>query len=185
MEYVRIVDVSLRHEYYNGSSCGFKVVPSRETAEILKREQILCRIYDGKVRLMAPVNSIPVNTLLSFYVKASIAEVWNVTYFDGIAHDEFPVAVVSNERDAYFEGRSKESLPELQRMFGVIFVLELHISPRNMLVGTVKVPTKKLRWCYCVSGSFAERDLFISDSSKTDNPVMFDCVERGSRFANK
>ena len=51
MEYVRIVDVSLCHEYYNGSSCGFNVVPSAETAEIMKREQILCRIYDGKVRL--------------------------------------------------------------------------------------------------------------------------------------
>lgn len=183
MEYVRIVDVSLRHEYYNGSSCGFKVVPSRETAEILKREQILCRIYDGKVRLMAPVNSIPVNTLLSFYVKASIAEVWNVTYFDGIAHDEFPVAVVSNERDAYFEGRSKESLPELQRMFGVIFVLELHISPRNMLVGTVKVPTKKLRWCYCVSGIYADRDLQINDSLNVDDPVQFDCVDKSPKLS--
>lgn len=31
MEYVRIVDVSLCHEYYNGSSCGFNVVPSAET----------------------------------------------------------------------------------------------------------------------------------------------------------
>ena len=94
MEYTRIVDVSLCHEYYNGSSCGFKVVPSSETDKILKREETLCRIYDGKVRLMAPVTAFEEETVLFFYIKASIAEIWNVTYFDGIAHDEIAVAVV-------------------------------------------------------------------------------------------
>ena len=183
MEYARIVDVSLCHEYYNGSSCGFKVVPSPETAEILKREEAVCRIYDGKVRIMAPASSFLKETTLFFYVKASIAEIWNVTYFDGIAHDEFPVAIVSNENGACFEGRKKESMPELQRMFGVIFALELHLSPQKQLMGTVRVPTKKLRWCYCVSGSFAERDLQINDSLKGDHPVKFDCVEKSPRFS--
>ncbi len=183
MEYVRIVDVSLCHEYYNGSSCGFKVVPTLETAEILKREQTLCRIYDGKVRLMAPANAFLGKSVLSFYVKASIAEVWNVTYFDGIAHDEFPVAVVSAEKDPYFEGRSKESMPELQRMFGVIFLLELHIGSKRPLVCTVKVPTKKLRWCYCVSGVYAERDLSINDSLDADDPVQFDCVDKSPKLS--
>ena len=145
MEYARIVDVSLCHEYYNGSSCGFKVVPSAETAEILKKEEALCRIYDGKVRLMAPATSFAQEVTLLFYVKASIAEVWNVTNFDGIAHDEFPVAIVSCDGGVRFEGRSKDSLPELQRMFGVVFALELHLTPKQPLMGTVKVPTKKLR----------------------------------------
>ena len=117
MEYARIVDVSLCHEYYNGSSCGFKVVPSAETAEILKKEEALCRIYDGKVRLMAPATSFAQEVTLLFYVKASIAEVWNVTNFDGIAHDEFPVAIVSCDGGVRFEGRSKDSLPELQKAF--------------------------------------------------------------------
>jgi hypothetical protein len=183
MEYVRIVDVSLCHEYYNGSSCGFKVVPTLETAEILKREQTLCRIYDGKVRLMAPANAFLGKSVLSFYVKASIAEVWNVTYFDGIAPDEFPVAVVSAEKDPYFEGRSKDSMPELQRMFGVIFLLELHIGSKRPLVSTVKVPTKKLRWCYCVSGVYAERDLSINDSLDADDPVQFDCVDKSPKLS--
>ena len=183
MEYVRIVDVSLCHEYYNGSSCGFNVVPSTETDEILKREGILCRIYDGKVRLMALAGTVTEKMTLFFYVKPSIAEIWNVTNFDGIAHDEFPTAVVSGKKGAYFEGRKKDSMPELQRMFGVVFALELHLEPDEMLECAVKVPTKKLRWCYCVSGVFAERDLFISDSSKTDDPVMFDCVEKSPRFS--
>ncbi|WP_406538919.1 hypothetical protein [Fibrobacter sp.] len=183
MEYARIVDVSLCHEYYNGSSCGFKVVPSPETAEILKREDALCRIYDGKVRLMSPAGSFAEETTLFFYVKASIAEIWNVTNFDGIAHDEFPVAVVSGENKICFEGRKKDSMPELQRMFGVVFALELHITPKIPLVCTVKVPTKKLRWCYCVSGIYAERDLQINDSLRTDNPVQFDCVEKSQRVS--
>ena len=183
MEYVKIVDVSLCHEYYNGCSCGFYVEPSTETAEILKRDQILCRIYDGKVRLMAPAGAVTENTILFFYVKPSIAEIWNVTNFEGIAHDEFPTAVVSSENGAYFEGRKKDSMPELQRIFGVVFALELHLEPNEKLECAVNVPTKKLRWCYCVSGVFAERDLFISDSSKTDDPVMFDCVEKSTRFS--
>lgn len=183
MEYARIVDVLLCHEYYNGSSCGLKVVPSAETAEILKKEEALCRIYDGKVRLMAPVVSFAQEVTLFFYVKASIAEVWNVTNFDGIAHDEFPVAIVSCDKGARFEGRSKDSLPELQRMFGVVFALELHLTPKKPLVCTVKVPTKKLRWCYCVSGIYAERDLQINDSLKVDDPVQFDCVEKSSRMS--
>lgn len=182
MDYVRIVDVSLCHEYYNGSSCGFKVTPSVETAEILKKEEALCRIYDGKVRIMAPVNAFVKETTLFFYIKASIAEIWNVTNFDGIAHDEFPVAVVC-DNEVYFDGRKKDSMPELQRMFGVIFALELHIKPNDLLTCTVKIPTKKLRWCYCVSGNYAERDLQISDSLKTDDPVQFDCVEKSSRFS--
>ncbi|SHK61569.1 hypothetical protein [Fibrobacter sp. UWB12] len=183
MEYTKLVDVSLCHEYYNGSSCGFKVIPSIETAEILKKEDALCRIYDGKVRLMAPMTAFAEETTLFFYVKASIAEIWNVTNFDGIVHDEFPVAVVSNDKGAYFEGRQKNALPELQRMFGVIFALELHLTPKKPLVCTVKVPTKKLRWCYCVSGVYAERDLRINDSLDADNPVQFDCVEKTPRFS--
>jgi hypothetical protein len=182
MEYVRIVDVSLCHEYYNGSSCGFNVVPSTETAKILEREQILCRIYDGKVRLMS-VGAVAEKMTLFFYVKPTIAEIWNVTNFDGIAHDEFPTAVVSRKKGTYFEGRKKDSMPELQRMFGVVFALELHLEPDEILECVVNVPTKKLRWCYCVSGVFAERDLFISDSSKTDDPVVFDCVEKSPRFS--
>ena len=172
MEYTKYVDVSLCHEYYNGSSCGFKVLPSVETAEILRKEQALCRIYDGKVRIMAPVIAFAEETTLFFYVKASIAEIWNMTYFDGIVHDEFPVSVVSS-KGAYFEGRQKNSIPELQRMFGVIFALELHLVPKQPLVCTVKVPTKKLRWCYCVSGIYAERDLRINDSLDAENPVQF------------
>ena len=183
MEYTRIVDVSLCHEYYNGSSCGFKVVPSSETDKILKREETLCRIYDGKVRLMAPVTAFEEDTVLFFYIKASIAEIWNVTYFDGIAHDEIAVAVVSGESEVRFEGRSKDSIPELQRMFGVVFALELHLTPKKPLVCTVKVPTKKLRWCYCVSGIYAERDLQINDSLKVDDPVQFDCVEKSPRLS--
>jgi hypothetical protein len=183
MEYTKFVDVALCHEYYNGSSCGFKVIPSIETAEILKREDALCRIYDGKVRLMAPMTAFAKETTLFFYVKASIAEIWNVTNFDGIVHDEFPVAVVSNDKGAHFEGRQKNILPELQRMFGVIFALELHLTPNVPLVCTVKVPTKKLRWCYCVSGVYAERDLRINDSLNSDNPVQFDCVEKTPRFS--
>jgi len=182
VEYARIVDVSLCHEYYNGSSCGFKVLASPETAEILKREEALCRIYDGKVRIMAPAAAFSQETTLFFYVKASIAEVWNVTNFDCIAHDEFPVAVVSGNGTC-FEGRKKDSMPELQRMFGVIFALELHLTPRKMLTCTVKVPTKKLRWCYCVSGSFAERDLQINDSLNGEHPVQFDCVEKSPRLS--
>ena len=183
MEYTKYVDVSLCHEYYNGSSCGFKVLPSVETAEILRKEQALCRIYDGKVRIMAPVTAFAEETTLFFYVKASIAEIWNMTYFDGIVHDEFPVAVVSNDKGAYFEGRQKNSLPELQRMFGVIFALELRLTPKLPLVCTVKVPTKKLRWCYCVSGIYAERDLRINDSLDAENPVQFDCVEKTPRLS--
>lgn len=182
MEYTKYVDVSLCHEYYNGSSCGFKVLPSVETAEILRKEQALCRIYDGKVRIMAPVIAFAEETTLFFYVKASIAEIWNMTYFDGIVHDEFPVSVVSS-KGAYFEGRQKNSIPELQRMFGVIFALELHLTPKQPLVCTVKVPTKKLRWCYCVSGIYAERDLRINDSMDAENPVQFDCVEKTSRLS--
>ncbi len=182
MEYTKYVDVSLCHEYYNGSSCGFKVLPSVETAEILRKEQALCRIYDGKVRIMAPVIAFAEETTLFFYVKASIAEIWNMTYFDGIVHDEFPVSVVSS-KGAYFEGRQKNSIPELQRMFGVIFALELHLVPKQPLVCTVKVPTKKLRWCYCVSGIYAERDLRINDSLDAENPVQFDCVEKTSRLS--
>ena len=182
MEYTKYVDVSLCHEYYNGSSCGFKVLPSVETAEILRKEQALCRIYDGKVRIMAPVIAFAEETTLFFYVKASIAEIWNMTYFDGIVHDEFPVSVVSS-KGAYFEGRQKNSIPELQRMFGVIFALELHLTPKQPLVCTVKVPTKKLRWCYCVSGIYAERDLRINDSLDAENPVQFDCVEKTSRLS--
>jgi hypothetical protein len=45
------------------------------------------------------------------------------------------------------------------------------------------VPTKKLRWCYCVSGIYAERDLQINDSLKVDDPVQFDCVEKSSRMS--
>lgn len=183
MEYTKNVDVSLCHEYYNGSSCGFKVLPSVETAEILRKEQALCRIYDGKVRIMAPVTAFAEETTLFFYVKASIAEIWNMTYFDGIVHDEFPVAVVSNDKGTYFEGRQKNSLPELQRMFGVIFALELRLTPKLPLVCTVKVPTKKLRWCYCVSGIYAERDLRINDSLDAENPVQFDCVEKTPRLS--
>jgi hypothetical protein len=182
MEYTKYVDVSLCHEYYNGSSCGFKVIPSAETADILRKEQALCRIYDGKVRIMAPVTAFAEETTLFFYVKASIAEIWNMTYFDGIVHDEFPVSVVSS-KGAYFEGRQKNSIPELQRMFGVIFALELHLVPKQPLVCTVKVPTKKLRWCYCVSGIYAERDLRINDSLDAENPVQFDCVEKTSRLS--
>ncbi len=182
MEYTKNVDVSLCHEYYNGSSCGFKVLPSVETAEILRKEQALCRIYDGKVRIMAPVTAFAEETTLFFYVKASIAEIWNMTYFDGIVHDEFPVSVVSS-KGAYFEGRQKNLIPELQRMFGVIFALELHLTPKQPLVCTVKVPTKKLRWCYCVSGIYAERDLRINDSLDAENPVQFDCVEKTSRLS--
>ena len=66
MEYTKNVDVSLCHEYYNGSSCGFKVLPSVETAEILRKEQALCRIYDGKVRIMAPVTALLKRQLSSF-----------------------------------------------------------------------------------------------------------------------
>lgn len=183
MDYAKIVDVSICHEYYNGSSCGFKVLPSLETEEKLKKEQALCRIYDGKVRILAPAAAFAQETTLFFYVKASIAEIWNVTNFDGIAHDELPVAIVSKENGAGFEGRKKESLPELQRMFGVIFALELHLTPRQPLISTVSVPTKKLRWCYCVAGSYAERDLQINDSQKGDHPVQFDCVEKSQRFS--
>lgn len=183
MEYIRIVDVSLCHEYYNGSSCGFNVVPSTETAKILEREQILCRIYDGKVRLMSVAGAVAEKMTLLFYVKPSIAEIWNVTNFDGIAHDEFPTAVVSCSKGVLFEGRKKNTMPELQRMFGVVFALELHLEPNKVLECTVKIPTKKMRWCYCVSGIFAERDLLISDSSKTDEPVKFDCVEKSPRFS--
>ena len=183
MEYTKNVDVSLCHEYYNGSSCGFKVLPSIETAEILRKEQALCRIYDGKVRIMAPVTAFAEETTLFFYVKASIAEIWNMTYFDGIVHDEFPVAVVSNDKGAYFVGRQKNSLPELQRMFGVIFALELRLTPKKPLVCTVNVPTKKLRWCYCVSGIYAERELRINDSLDVENPVQFDCVEKTPRLS--
>ena len=182
MEYTKYVDVSLCHEYYNGSSCGFKVIPSAETAELLKREDSLCRIYDGKVRILAPITAFTEETTLFFYVKASIAEIWNMTYFDGIVHDEFPVSVVSS-KGAYFEGRQKNSIPELQRMFGVIFALELHLTPKQPLVCTVKVPTKKLRWCYCVSGIYAERDLRINDSLDAENPVQFDCVEKTPRLS--
>ena len=182
MEYARIVDVSVCLEYYNGRSCGFKVVASPETAETMKREDAVCRIYDGKVRIMAPASAFLQETTLFFYVKASIAEVWSVTNFDCIAHDEFPVAVVSEDK-AYFDGRKKDSMPELQRMFGVIFALELHLTPRKMLTCTVKVPTKKLRWCYCVSGVYAERDLRINDSLKGDHPVQFDCVEKTPRVS--
>ena len=183
MEYTKNVDVSLCHEYYNGSSCGFKVLPSIETAEILRKEQALCRIYDGKVRIMAPVTAFAEETTLFFYVKASIAEIWNMTYFDGIVHDEFPVAVVSNDKGAFFVGRQKNSLPELQRMFGVIFALELRLTPKKPLVCTVNVPTKKLRWCYCVSGIYAERELRINDSLDVENPVQFDCVEKTPRLS--
>lgn len=183
MKYERIVDVSLCHEYYNGSSCGFKVEPSSETAEILESKQILCRIYDGKVRLVAPGSLLAEKTTLFFYVRASIAEIWNVTFFEGIAHDEFPVAVVSSDKDVYFEGRKKDSMPELQRMFGVVFALELRLEQKKPLVCTVKVPARKLRWCYCVSGVYAERDLLINDSLQTENPVQFDCVEKSARFS--
>ncbi len=106
-----------------------------------------------------------------------------MTYFDGIAHDEIAVAVVSGESEVRFEGRSKDSIPELQRMFGVVFALELHLTPKKPLVCTVKVPTKKLRWCYCVSGIYAERDLQINDSLKVDDPVQFDCVEKSPRLS--
>lgn len=183
MDYKKLVDVSLCHEYYNGSACGFKVVPSTLTAEILKKEQALCRIYDGKVRLLSPTNSFTEKTTLFFYVKPTLADIWNMTYLDGIVYDEFPVAVVSNDKGAYFEGRQKDSLPELKQMFGVIIGLELHLTPNLPLTGTVKVPTKKLRWCYCVSGVYAERDLRINDSLNSDNPVQFDCVEKTPRFS--
>jgi hypothetical protein len=132
---------------------------------------------------MAPAASFVRETALFFYVKASIAEIWNVTNFDGIAHDEFPVAIVSCDGKACFEGRKKDSMPELQRMFGVIFALELHIAPKKPLMCTVKVPTKKLRWCYCVSGVYAERDLRINDSLKVDDPVRFVCVEKTPRLS--
>lgn len=183
MDYKKLVDVSLCHEYYNGSACGFKVVPSTLTAEILKKEQALCRIYDGKVRLLSPTNSFTEKTTLFFYVKPTLADIWNMTYLDGIVYDEFPVAVVSNDKGAYFEGRQKDLLPELKQMFGVIIGLELHLTPNLPLTGTVKVPTKKLRWCYCVSGVYAERDLRIKDSLNEENPVQFDCVEKSPKLS--
>ena len=183
MEYVRFVDVALCHEYFNGSTCGFKVVPSPETAEILKREESMCRIYDGKVRIMAPTTSFVKNTTLFFYVRASIADIWNVTNFDGIAHDEFPVAVVTSEQETRFEGRPKSEMPELQRMFGFVFALEIHLESGKPVVCTVKVPAKRMRWCYCVSGANAERNLQINDSLKTAEPIEFDCVERSPRFS--
>ena len=58
MQSTVIVDISLCHEYFNGSSCGFKVIPSRETAEILKKEQLQYHIYDGKVRIIAPKDDV-------------------------------------------------------------------------------------------------------------------------------
>lgn len=183
MEYTRLVDVSLCHEYFNGSTCGFKVVPSKESAAILNEGGVLCRIYDGKIRLLAPVDAYDKEITLFFYIKASIAEVWNVTSFDGVAHDEFPVVVVSDGGQVTFEGRDKKSIPELNRMFGVVFALELHVDPRMLLECTVKVPTKKLRWCYCVSGCYAERDLQINDSLKSGQPVEFDCVEKSPRLS--
>ena len=183
MEFVRLVDLSLCHEYFNGSTCGFKVIPSQETSAIFRSAGALCRIYDGKIRLMAPVNSYDDEITLFFYVKASIADVWNVTSFDSVAHDEFPVVVVSNDGTVSFEGRDKKSIPELNRMFGVMFALELHVDPKSPLMSTVTVPTKKLRWCYCVSGSFAERDLQINDSLKVGEPVKFDCVEKSPRLS--
>ena len=183
MEYTRLVDVSLCHEYFNGSTCGFKVIPSPETADILSKGGALCRNYDGKIRIMAPAGAFNESMTLFFYVKASIAEVWNVTCFEGIAHDEFPVVVASEDRIVSFEGRDKSSIPELNRMFGVVFALELHVVPQTPYVCTVMVPTKKLRWCYCVSGIYAERDLQINDSLKVDNPVEFDCVEKSPRLS--
>jgi len=183
MEYTRIVDVSLCHEYFNGSACGFSVIASSETEAILHREQVVCRCYDGKIRLFAPMDSFAEKTKLFFYVKGTIAEIWNMTNFDGIAHDKMPVAVVSGDSTVKFEGRDKQSLPELNRMFGVIFVLELHVEQNKILVQKVTVPTKKLRWCYCVSGIYAERELRINDSLKSDDPVQFDCVEKSPRLS--
>ncbi len=183
MEYAKIVEVSLCHEYFNGSTCGFKVVPSPESTEILKRREALCRIYDGKIRLLAPINAFDEDVTLFFYVKASIAEVWNVTCFDGVAHDEFPVVEVSYDGIVSFEGRDKKSIPELNRMFGVIFALELHVQAHKTLVCNVTIPTKKMRWCYCVSGCYAVRDLQINDSLKVDEPVEFDCVEKSPRLS--
>ena len=190
--YERIVDVSLCHEYYNGSCCGFNVTPSSETAEIMRREGLLCRIYDGKVRIFAfckpHQNVISKKMTLSFFVRASISEVWNVTRFDNVAHDELPIANVSCSNGVCVKGRKKNTLPELQQIFGVLFLLEVVLEPEyinheNYLTCTVKIPTKKLRWCYCVSGAYANKNLLINDSLKTDDPVRFECIERSSRFS--
>ena len=183
MQSTVIVDISLCHEYFNGSSCGFKVIPSRETAEILKKEQFQYHIYDGKVRIIAPKDDVLREFTFFFYVKATIAEVWNVTCFDGIAYDEFPVAEVSAKGKVAFVGRNKQSIPDLNRMFGVFFGLEIHSDSSKKIECTVTVPTKKLRWGYCFSGSYAKRDLQINDALKADNPVQFDCVEKTSRFS--
>ena len=183
MQNTRIVDISLCHEYFNGSSCGFKIIPSKKTAEILKKEQSQCHIYDGKVKLIAPASAFKLESTLFFYVKASIADVWNVTCFNGIAYDEFPVAVVSENGIVDFVGRDKLAYPDLNRMFGVIFGLELHLGPSRNIEYTVTVPTRKLRWGYCFSGSYAERNLQINDSLKVDDPVLFDCVEKNSHFS--
>lgn len=182
MEYTKLIDISLCHEYFNGSSCGFHVTPSPETSEILNRVGALCRIYDGKIRVTAPMNAFDKEEKFFFYVKASIAEVWNVTSFEGVAHDEFPV-IVADYSKTTFEGREKKAIPELNRMFGVMFALELHIKPNESLVCNVTIPSKKLRWCYCVSGCYAERNLQINDSLKAEEPVEFDCVERSQRLS--
>lgn len=183
MQNTRVVDISLCHEYFNGSTCGLKVIPSHKTAEILKNEHSQCHIYDGKVKLIAPLDAFKRESVLFFYVKASIAEVWNVTCFNGVAYDEFPVAVVAENGTVDFVGRDKQSYPDLNRMFGVIFGLELHLGPSRNIEYTVTVPTKKVRWGYCFSGSYAERNLQINDSLKGEDPVRFDCVEKTSRFS--
>lgn len=183
MQNTKVVDVSLCHEYFNGSACGLKVIPSSKTAEILKNEHSQCRIYDGKVKLIAPLDAFRCESVLFFYVKASIAEVWNVTCFDGIAYDKFPVVVVSENGNVDFVGRDKRSVPNLDRMFGVIFGLEIHVGPSRKFECTVTIPTKKMRWGYCFSGSYAERNLQINDSLKADDPVQFDCVEKTSHFS--
>ena len=183
MQNTKVVDVSLCHEYFNGSACGLKVIPSSKTAEILKNEHSQCRIYDGKVKLIAPLDAFRCESVLFFYVKASIAEVWNVTCFDGIAYDKFPVVVVSENGNVAFVGRDKRSVPNLDRMFGVIFGLEIHVGPSRKFECTVTIPTKKMRWGYCFSGSYAERNLQINDSLKADDPVQFDCGKNVAFFA--
>ena len=183
MEYSKLVDVSLCHEYFNGSTCGFKIIPSVETASLLNKGGALCRIYDGKLRILAPVGAFDENITLFFFVKASIADVWNVTCFDGVAHDEFPVVKVSEDKTVSYEGRKKNQIPELNQMFGLVCALELHIGPQKPLECSVMVPTKKLRWCYCVSGIYAERDLLINDSLNTVEPIEFDCVEKTPRLS--
>ena len=183
MEYEKVVDISLCHEYFNGGTCGFKVVPSQESIEIISKAGGLCRDYDGKIRVIAPVNAFDKEMTLFFYVKASIVEIWNVTCFEGVAHDKFPVVVISEDGIVSVEGRDKKSILELNRMFGVLFALEVHVQPRKQLVCTVNIPTKKLRWCYCVWGCYAKRDLQINDALKDGQPVEFDCVEKTPRLS--